>query len=129
MIFSENRFPLFRIMLYITLARPVRAFGVGLDLSMTGSTRSSDGLTDRRKRLLFRCWHRGTREMDLLLGRFADAEIGRLADDELGQLEHLLEIPDPDLYAALIGDRPLAPEDAVPLFARIKAFRAVERDA
>ena len=36
---------------------------------MTGSTRSSDGLDDRRKRLLFRCWHRGTREMDLLLGR------------------------------------------------------------
>jgi antitoxin CptB len=113
----------------MTLARPVRAFGVGLDLSMTGSTRSSDGLTDRRKRLLFRCWHRGTREMDLLLGRFADAEIGTLADDELGQLEHLLEIPDPDLYAALTGDRPLAAEDAVPLFARIKAFRAEDRDA
>ncbi len=42
---------------------------------MTGSTRSSGGLDDRRKRLLFRCWHRGTREMDLILGRFADAEI------------------------------------------------------
>ena len=42
---------------------------------MTGTTRSSGGLDDRRKRLLFRCWHRGTREMDLILGRFADAEI------------------------------------------------------
>ncbi len=46
---------------------------------MTGSTRSSDGLDDRRKRLLFRCWHRGTREMDLILGRFADAEIAELS--------------------------------------------------
>jgi antitoxin CptB len=46
---------------------------------MTGSTRSSDGLDDRRKRLLFRCWHRGTREMDLILGRFADAEIATLS--------------------------------------------------
>ncbi|MDI4232297.1 succinate dehydrogenase assembly factor 2 [Bradyrhizobium sp. 31Argb] len=93
---------------------------------MTGTTRSSDGLDNRRKRLLFRCWHRGTREMDLVLGRFADAEIGNLSDTELSELEHLLEVPDPDLYAALIGDRPL--EGAGALFARIKAFRAVEQD-
>ena len=93
---------------------------------MTGSTRSSDGLDDRRKRLLFRCWHRGTREMDLLLGRFADAEIAGLTDDEMAELERLLEIPDPDLYAALTGDRPLAAEYAGALFDRIKAFRAVD---
>ena len=91
---------------------------------MTGSTRSSDGLDDRRKRLLFRCWHRGTREMDLILGRFADAEIAGLADDELAQLEHLIEVPDPDLYAALTGKRVLAPEYASGLFDRIKSFRA-----
>ena len=96
---------------------------------MTGSTRSSGGLDDRRKRLLFRCWHRGTREMDLILGRFADAEIAGLADDELAQLEHLIEVPDPDLYAALTGDKPLASEYASALFDRIKAFRAVDHDA
>ena len=93
---------------------------------MTGSTRSSGGLDDRRKRLLFRCWHRGTREMDLILGRFADAEIAGLSDGELTQLEHLIELPDPDLYAALIGDKPIAPEFAGALFDRIKAFRAVD---
>ena len=71
---------------------------------MTGSTRSSDGLDVRRKRLLFRCWHRGTREMDLILGRFADAEIAGLTDAELDELERLIEVPDPDLYAALTGD-------------------------
>src|SRR5258707_13775304 len=68
---------------------------------MTGSTRSSDGLDDRRKRLLFRCWHRGTREMDLILGRFADAAIADLTNAELGQLEQLIAEPDPDLYAEL----------------------------
>jgi len=93
---------------------------------MTGTTRSSSGLDDRRKRLLFRCWHRGTREMDLILGRFADAEIAALTDDEIAAFEHLIEVPDPDLYAALTGDRPLAPEYASPLFDRIKAFRAVD---
>jgi antitoxin CptB len=100
-----------------------------LGLKMTGTTRSSGGLDDRRKRLLFRCWHRGTREMDLILGRFADAEIATLSDDELGTLERLIEVPDPDLYAALTGDTPLAPEHASALFDRIKAFRAVDHDA
>src|SRR6266702_1601543 len=79
---------------YINPARHrVRAFAVGWELRMTGSTRSSSGLDDRRKRLLFRCWHRGTREMDLLLGRFADAEIAILAEAELAELERVLEIP------------------------------------
>jgi antitoxin CptB len=95
---------------------------------MTGSTRSSEGLDDRRKRLLFRCWHRGIREMDLILGRFADAEIADLSDGDMAELERLLEVPDPDLYAALIGDKMPEPELAGALFARIKAFRAVDHD-
>ena len=94
---------------------------------MTGTTRSSGGLDERRKRLLFRCWHRGTREMDLILGRFADTTIASLTDDELTQLERLIEVPDPDLYAALSGDMPLAHSYAGPLFERIKAFRPGER--
>ena len=101
----------------------------GLEWHMTGSTRSSGGLDDRRKRLLFRCWHRGTREMDLILGRFADAEIAGLADDDLTQLERLIEVPDPDLYAALTGNAPLAPEYASRLFERIKSFRSTDHDA
>jgi antitoxin CptB len=90
---------------------------------MTGSTRSSEGLDARRKRLLFRCWHRGTREMDLILGRFADSAIATLTDSEVAEFEHLIEVPDPDLYAALTGDKPLPPDYAGSLFDRIKAFR------
>jgi antitoxin CptB len=115
---------------YINPARHhVRVFGVGLEQTMTGSRRSSGGLDDRRKRLLFRCWHRGTREMDLLLGRFADAEITDLNDDELGELELLIEVPDPDLYAALTGSVERVPECAGALFERIKSFRAVDHDS
>jgi antitoxin CptB len=93
---------------------------------MTGSTRSSGGLDDRRKRLLFRCWHRGTREMDLILGRFADAEIAVLTESELTDLESLIEVPDPDLYAALSGGALLAPEYRTALFDRIKSFQPGE---
>jgi antitoxin CptB len=83
-------------------------------------------LDDRRKRLLFRCWHRGTREMDLILGRFADAEIATLSADELTELERLIEVPDPDLYAALTGDEALARGYASALFDRIRAFRTAD---
>jgi len=89
---------------------------------MTGSTRSSEGLDHRRKRLLFRCWHRGTREMDIILGRFADANIASLSDGEIADLERLIELPDPDLYAAFSGGQPLAEEYANGIFVRIKAF-------
>ncbi|MDB5616245.1 succinate dehydrogenase assembly factor 2 [Tardiphaga sp.] len=96
---------------------------------MTGTTRSSSGLDDRRKRLLFRCWHRGTREMDLILGSFADAEIAGLADLEVMQLEALIDLEDPDLYPAFVGYTELAPEFRTPLFERIKSFRNLDKPA
>jgi antitoxin CptB len=89
---------------------------------MTGTTRSSDGLDDRRKRLLFRCWHRGTREMDLILGGFADANIAALSDAEMADLESLMELPDPDLYAAFSGAQPLVSPYQDGIFIRIKHF-------
>jgi len=54
----------------------------------------------RRKRLSFRSWHRGTRESDLLLGRFADSHLAGLDDDQLDRYEALLECADADLGAA-----------------------------
>jgi len=89
---------------------------------MTGTTRSSQGLDDRRKRLLFRCWHRGTREMDLILGGFADAQIGDLSDQDVAELEELLEVPDPDLYAAFSGGKPLAAEHVTGIYTRIQRY-------
>ena len=55
----------------------------------------------RRKRLRFRSWHRGTKELDLLLGGFADRELGAMATAELDRYEALLEVPEPALYAWL----------------------------
>lgn len=66
---------------------------------MTGTTRSSAGLDPRRKRLLFQSWHRGTREMDLLLGRFADREIGAMDAALLDAYEGLMQVPDGELFA------------------------------
>jgi antitoxin CptB len=71
---------------------------------MTGTTRSSAGLDERRRRILFRSWHRGLREMDLIMGAFADATIERLSAAELDELEHLMQAPDPDLYVWIAGE-------------------------
>lgn len=92
------------------------------ETDLTGTTRSSAGLDVRRKRLLFRCWHRGTREMDLILGRFADARIADLSDAEVDELEKLLDLPDADLYAALTGARPVAAEFGGGVFEKIRTF-------
>jgi len=57
----------------------------------------------RRKRLLFRSWHRGTREADLLLGSFADAHLAGFDEAQLDRYEALLELPDPDLFDWMTG--------------------------
>lgn len=64
---------------------------------------ASEDTEVRRKRLRFRSWHRGTREMDLLLGRFADAHLATMDSDQLDLYEALLLESDPDLYAWITG--------------------------
>jgi antitoxin CptB len=59
----------------------------------------------RRRKLRFRAWHRGTRELDLLLGRFADAHINALGADQLDRFEALLSESDPDIYDWVTGRR------------------------
>jgi antitoxin CptB len=84
---------------------------------MTGTTRSSEGLDPRRRKLLFRSWHRGMREMDLIMGGFADAKVAELSEPALGEFERLIEVPDRDLLAWITG------EEAVPADFDSKLFR------
>ena len=77
---------------------------------MTGSTRSSEGLDPRRRRLLFRSWHRGIREADLIMGRFAYAYIGELSEADLDQYERLLEAQEQDLLSWMVGQAEVPPD-------------------
>lgn len=83
---------------------------------------SSEGLDLRRKRLLFRCRHRGIREMDLVLGRFADAQLATLNEAELSELERWLEMPDQQMFAFVNGTAPTPANLDTPLFAQLRAF-------
>jgi antitoxin CptB len=86
------------------------------------TARSSDGLDPRRRKLLFRCWHRGMREVDLIMGRFADAAVGALSDDELAEFERLIEVPDHDVLAWVTGEAAVPAAYDTPLFRRLRDF-------
>lgn len=76
----------------------------------------------RRRKLGFRCWHRGTREMDLLLGRFADAHLAAMNEDEVAALEHLVEAPDPELFGWIAETKPVPANYDTPMLAAIRSF-------
>lgn len=79
-------------------------------------------LDTRRRRLRFRAWHRGTREMDLLMGRFADSQLGDLPEAEVDELELLMEAPDRDVFSWLTGELALPGNFDTPVFHRLRAF-------
>jgi antitoxin CptB len=89
---------------------------------MPETMRSSEGLDLRRRKLLFRCWHRGIREMDLILGPFANEEIEILDGAELDEFEHLTKAPDPDLLSWITGEFAVPPEYDTPIFRRLRDF-------
>jgi antitoxin CptB len=89
---------------------------------MSGTTISSDGLDERRRRLLFRAWHRGMREVDLITGRFADAHIGTLSGAEVDEFEQLMDVPEPDLLNWVMGAVETPASHDTALFRRLRAF-------
>ena len=89
---------------------------------MTGSTRSSDGLDARRRRMLFRSWHRGIKEMDLIMGRFSDAHIAELSVRELDDYEKLMELRDQEVLSWIDGTVAVPAIYDTPLFRRLRDF-------
>lgn len=89
---------------------------------MTESSISSAGLDPRRRRVLFRSWHRGMREMDIIYGKFADSEIARLSEAELDDYEVLMELPDRDVLMFVTGEAETPENFDTPVFRRMKAF-------
>lgn len=78
-----------------------------------------DALSPRRRRLLFRARHRGTKEADLMIGAFVARSIADLSEAELDELEAVLEYPDVDLADWLSGRRPVPPECRTPMLDRM----------
>jgi antitoxin CptB len=85
-------------------------------------SRSSEGLDERRRRLLLRAWRRGMRETDLITGRFADAFIDTLDDTELGEFERLLDVRDQDLLGWVTGEFSVPAEYDTAFYRRLRDY-------
>jgi antitoxin CptB len=70
---------------------------------MAPSKDAGEELSMRRKRLRYRAWHRGTKEMDLVLGPYADAQADSIGAAELDRLETLMDEEDTDLLKWVMG--------------------------
>ncbi|MCK4944644.1 MAG: succinate dehydrogenase assembly factor 2 [Alphaproteobacteria bacterium] len=70
-----------------------------------------DNISTKRKRLIFRSWHRGTREIDVLLGKFADMHIPKFDAKQLADYDRFLINSDPDIFNWITGIEPVPPSE------------------
>jgi len=87
----------------------------------------TDALAIQRRRLRFRSWHRGMREADLILGRFADTHLAQFSAEQLDRYGTLLEKSDPDIYDWLTGRAPVPEAVDTDVFRLLKDFKLHNR--
>ena len=87
----------------------------------------TDAAETRRRRAVYRACHRGTKEMDWILGRFAERSVGDMSPDRLALFERMLALPDPDLQDMILHPK-LAPAGQFADFVTaIRVFHGLER--
>jgi antitoxin CptB len=82
-------------------------------------------LATRRRRALYRATHRGSKELDFLLGRFAAETVETMSDTEISVMERLIETPDPDIAVALFEGNSLGEPVLDALMMRLRHFHGV----
>jgi len=82
----------------------------------------------RLKRLTMRSWRRGMKEMDLILGKYADAVLPNMKSEQLDAYEVLLDENDQDLYKWVSGGE-ATPDEYQGLIAEIAAFHGISRES
>ena len=73
------------------------------------------------KRMKMRSWRRGTKEMDLVLGPYADAHLAGMDEARLALYDRLLDENDQDLLPWVLGQRS-APVEFATLIGEIGGF-------
>ncbi len=87
----------------------------------------SGDLETRRRRALYRAGHRGTKEMDWLLGRFAEAHLATMPESDLARFERLLSLPDPEIQSWILNPAVLAGLEFEPEIRAIRVFHALDQ--
>ncbi len=108
----------------VALKRSAAPAAIGKPAAMPLIMTSTD-LDIRRRRAAYRAAHRGTKEMDWLLGRYAASHLDQMTDPELAEFEDFLAAPDPDLQLWIL-DPKAVPDDRYAALVRVlRAFHQV----
>jgi antitoxin CptB len=86
----------------------------------------TDDVASRRRRAAFRANHRGTKEMDWLIGRFADARGADMQPPMLTEFERLLQMPDPELHDMILYPEIAPAGEFMALIAQLRIFHGLE---
>lgn len=85
----------------------------------------NDDLALRRRRALYRATHRGSKELDFLLGRFAEQTVETMTDAEVCVMERLIDTPDPDIARSLFDGDSLGEPALDHLMQRLRHFHGM----
>jgi len=86
----------------------------------------TDDVERRRRRAAYRACHRGTKEMDWILGRFAESALPGMDADGLTLFERMLGLPDPDLQDMILHPELRPAGEFAVLVAAVRAFHGLE---
>ncbi|MBX9682950.1 MAG: succinate dehydrogenase assembly factor 2 [Hyphomicrobium sp.] len=85
----------------------------------------TDDLELRRRRAAYRAAHRGTKEMDVLVGRYAEARLPTLEGAALGHFEQFLSVADPTLQAWIFATEAMGESEFSGLVNDIRVFHGL----
>ena len=88
-----------------------------------------EDLDNRRRKAVWRATHRGTKELDLLIGRYAQARLMAMNERELGHFEDFLHVADPQLQNWLLSPVSLPQADFADLVTEMRKFHGLTTQA
>jgi antitoxin CptB len=86
----------------------------------------TDDVETRRRRAVYRASHRGTKEMDWMLGRYAERALPGLSLESLGLFERMLQLPDPDLQDMILHPEIMPAGEYAELIAAVRVFLGLD---
>jgi antitoxin CptB len=87
-----------------------------------------DDLELRRRRAVWRATHRGTKELDILVGRYAEARLPDMAGADLDLFEDFLAVTEAELQRWLLTPGAIADDKYSCLVVAVRRFHGLSQD-